>query len=62
MKGKDEKVQKNNQIKKNLKGICQTNNEVPHEEQTKSAELLMYHTVGSRSPGNRYFTLQSLQD
>ena len=44
MKEKDEKVQKNNQIRKILKGICQTNNEVPNEEQTKSAALLMYHT------------------
>jgi len=44
MKEKEEKVQKNNQVRMKLKGICQTNNEIPMEEQSKSAELLMYHT------------------
>jgi len=39
-----EKVQKNNQVRMNLKGICQTDNEIPIEEQSKSAALLMYHT------------------
>ena len=44
MKEKDERVRKNNQVRMDLTGIGQTNDGMPDEEQTKSAELLMYHT------------------
>ena len=50
LKKRDERVRKNTQVRMNLKGVSQTNNEILIEEQSesveqsKSAELLMYHT------------------